>query len=290
MIKPLTLVSGLLMAAAIGHTFEVKRSVAALDRELRDIRRGTEEVEARTQLLAAEWARLNDQERLSALADRHLAGMVPMQPTQFLRLEEAVRRLPVAVAWSGPASPFAPREEGPHQALAAARPAAEPTARPAGDTVARPALAPAAPRPTQPEPPAATRPNQLADAAPRAPRPAPAPLPEAVARPAAPFAMAARPSPAQNLPPVAAPPAPRPALTAAVAPAPRAQPGPQPAPQMQAEARRPPALTAARVHDSAALPAVASPIRPAVLVQRADAGSMLGGQISAMAPPVPYNR
>jgi hypothetical protein len=96
MIKPLSLLTGIAMAAAIGHTFEVKRSVTVLDRELRDIRRGTEEVEGRTQLLQAEWARLNDQERLRGLAERHLAGLAPMQSGQFQRLDEAVRRLPVA--------------------------------------------------------------------------------------------------------------------------------------------------------------------------------------------------
>jgi Flp pilus assembly protein TadD len=91
MIRPLSLLTGIAMAAAIGHTFEVKRSVTVLDRELRDIRRGTEEVEGRTQLLQAEWARLNDQERLRGLADRHLAGLSPMQSGQFQRLDEAVR-------------------------------------------------------------------------------------------------------------------------------------------------------------------------------------------------------
>jgi hypothetical protein len=294
MIKPLTLISGLLMAGAIGHTFEVKRSVAVLDRELRDIRRATEEVEARTQLLQAEWARLNDQDRLRALSERHLTSLVPMQPAQFQRLDEAARRLPVAVAWAGTASPFAPRVEAP-VALAEARPAptnAATTVQAATVAVAptpaappaapAPVLAAAAPRvapaaPARAAEPAAPRPAQLADAAaPRAPAPRPTPvLPEAAIR-----APAAPPSPAQSLPPVAAPPAPRqPAFAAEIQ-----RPAP---PAVLAEARRAPAP---RPQDSAALPPVASPIRPAVHIQRVDTGSLLGGQSGTLAPPVPYNR
>ncbi|WP_368419740.1 hypothetical protein, partial [Rhodovarius sp.] len=150
MIKPLSLLTGIAMAAAIGHTFEVKRSVTVLDRELRDIRRGTEEVEGRTQLLQAEWARLNDQERLRGLADRHLVGLSPMQSGQFQRLDEAVRRLPVAVAWNAPPSPFAARDET-TMALAeawltpATATAAAPT--PAPVTATAPATATASPVP-----------------------------------------------------------------------------------------------------------------------------------------------
>jgi hypothetical protein len=310
MIRPISLLSGLAMAAAIGHTFEVKRSVTILDRELRDIRRGTEEVEGRTQLLQAEWARLNDQERLRGLAERHLAGLSPMQSGQFQRLDEAVRRLPVAVAWNAPASPFAPRDEsttmlaqawpataapaaaapaipaaGPAMPAAARPPAAQQASTASGEaslaaaappaTTTRPGATPApASSPTRAADPAAQRPSQLAEAAgPRAPR-SMAVIPEAPSRAA------------QSLPPVAAPPA----LPSALPSARQAEMAARPAapPTILAEARR--NIPATRIEDSAALPPVASSIRPAVHIQRVETGSMLGGQPNGMAPPVPYIR
>ncbi len=170
MINPLSIVTGIAMAAIIGHTFEVKRSVGALDRELRDIRRSTDEVETRTQTLAAEWARLNDQERLRGLAERHLGQMVPMQPMQFVRLDEGVRRMPSALAWAGEASPFAARRD--HVAVAQAAPAAAAPVQLAGAAPSQPAIVTSGPtaantiRPAPAAPPASARPMQLADATP----------------------------------------------------------------------------------------------------------------------------
>jgi hypothetical protein len=313
MIKPLSLLTGIAMAAAIGHTFEVKRSVTVLDRELRDIRRGTEEVEGRTQLLQAEWARLNDQERLRGLAERHLAGLAPMQSGQFQRLDEAVRRLPVAVAWNAPASPFAPRDETTMAlaqawlapANAAARtPAAQPAVHAAGTAASLAAAAqPAATRPGATPAPAnnaaaAASPAAVAQPAATRPGTAPAPAnspartaeptaqrPGQLADAAAPRAVRASASiaeapsrAAQSLPPVAAPPA-----RQAEAPA---RPAAQPA--VMAEARRNNAAT--HSENSAVLPPVAAAYRPAVHVQRVDTGSMLGGQPNGVAPPVPYIR
>jgi hypothetical protein len=316
MIKPLSLLTGIAMAAAIGHTFEVKRSVTVLDRELRDIRRGTEEVEGRTQLLQAEWARLNDQERLRGLADRHLVGLSPMQSGQFQRLDEAVRRLPVAVAWNAPPSPFAPRDETtmalaqawlapatataaapapapvtatapvtasaspvPPTATAAAR---QPAAQPAGNAAAAQAVTTLATS-AQPSTPA-TRPPAPPSSPARAAEPAaqrPSQLADAATMRATRASAVIPEAPtraAQSLPPVAAPPS-----RQGEAPARPAAP-----PAVLAEARR--NSPAPRGADSAALPPVAAAYRPAVHVQRVDGGSMLGGQTNGMAPPVPYIR
>jgi hypothetical protein len=326
MIRPLSLLTGIAMAAAIGHTFEVKRSVTVLDRELRDIRRGTEEVEGRTQLLQAEWARLNDQERLRGLADRHLAGLLPMQSGQFQRLDEAVRRLPVAVAWNGPASPFAPRDETtaalaqawlapapamPAAATAAAAPAAAPAAPPA-------ALAPAAQPPgtasgtaslaATSRPGAAPAPASNASAAaglaaaaqPAAPRAnapaAPASSPARAAEPAAqrPSQLADAAAPRATRPTAVIPEAPsRAAQSLPPVAAPPTRPAEAPArsaapPTILAEARR--NIPTTRSEASAALPPVSTAYRPAVHVQRVDTGSMLGGQPNGIAPPVPYIR
>ena len=292
MINPLSIVTGILMATVIGHTFEVKRHVGTLDRELRDIRRATEEVDIRTQTLAAEWARLNDQERLRNLADRHLGQMVPMQPAQFVRHEEGVRRLPIALAWAGEISPFAPRRE----AVAVVRDVPEPAASTPVTQMAAatsgPGTRPAAAPGVQSSAPAAIapgRPIQLAEATAArptavAPRAAPA-APEVTQRSAA---------PASSLPSVAAPvrsatpPLLNPTLpNVAAPPAPSAS--PRVAPGIP-QAPRPPILatlaTPLRVADGAVLP----PARPVMLAQRVDTGSMLGGQAVAMAPPVPWGR
>lgn len=281
MINPLTIVTGIAMAAIIGHTFDVKRGVGAMDRELRDIRRATEEVERGTQALAAEWARLNDQERLRGLAERHLGQLAPMQTTQFVRMDEGVRRLPAALAWAGEPSAFAPRREGAAVAVAQApAPARPPEAAP----VVRPAPPAALAAATAPEPVRPARPVQLAEAAPApaapritAPRVAPVP---AEAAPRVPPA-------ANALPPVAAPPAR--VAPPMVAAAPLAE-APARLPSVAAPPARPPALAAVaaqpRPADSAALP----PVRSAMHVQRAESGSLLGNQAVAMAPPVPWGR
>ncbi|RVT97465.1 hypothetical protein EOD42_06450 [Rhodovarius crocodyli] len=324
-----TLIGALGLAVTASYTYQVKQSVKALESELRDIRRQTEEAQERTQNLQAEWARLNDQERLRNLSERQLPNLVPMQPAQFARMEDAVRRLPVAVAFAGPVGAFAPRQES--VALADAAPAPEPAApRPtqladAGRAAARPTPAPA-PAPTaaaQPEPaaaapsasaPRAARSTQPAATPPAAPQPAapppvaaapaaPAPVVVARAEPRAPRPPAPVVRERQALPSGAAPAAPPPAAAAArslpsVA-APRAPssvtaPEPAPAPAAVAAAAPAPAPRRTPPRDGAALPPVAAnpaPIRAAMHVQRYDGStSLLGGQGSTLAPPVPFGR
>jgi hypothetical protein len=84
MIRPVTLVCLLVAAGAGLHLYQVKHSVSMLDRELRDVNRQTEVARERTQILRAEWALLNEPDRLRQVAQRHLA-LEPMAPTQFIR-------------------------------------------------------------------------------------------------------------------------------------------------------------------------------------------------------------
>ncbi|MCX7374976.1 MAG: hypothetical protein NTW56_21490 [Alphaproteobacteria bacterium] len=281
-----TIITAIIMAGAAGYTFDVKRGVIGLERELRDIRRETEEIEARTQGLMAEWARLNDVERLRSLADRHLAGLVAMQPVQLQRVDEAARRLPNPLAFAGPASPFLPRQETQLAEAPAVQPA-QPEARPAPRALAQ------APR--------SAAPTVVAAATPAAPPPVAAPAQPAPAQPAATAAPAPRRT-APVLPEAAPPPVAAPAQFAATpAPAPRrAQPEaarPE-APRNEvarAEPARPslPPVAAPPVRDGAALPPVAAantPIRPAMHVRPVETGSLLGGHSATLAPPVPLPR
>jgi hypothetical protein len=182
MIRPLTLVSLIAAAGAGLHLYQVKHSVSMLDRELREVNRQTELVRERTQILRAEWALLNEPDRLRQVAQRHLA-LEPMAPAQFIREAELERRLPAARPFAGPASLFGPPELLPSvpEALMVPSPLAAAPARPE----AQPRQAHAEPAPRL----------SAAMAPPPPPRPAPPPASQGVT-PALHVAPAAPPPPA----------------------------------------------------------------------------------------------
>ena len=189
MIRPLTFVSLIIAAGAGLHLYQVKHSVSVLDRELHKVNRQTEEVRERTQILHAEWALLNEPDRLRQVAQRHLA-LEPMAPAQFIREAELERRLPAARPFAGPPSLFGPPEMPPSvpEALMVPSPLAAAPAPPA----AAPARPDAPPRQAQAEPPPRL---SAAMAPPPAPRPTPPPAPPRVT-PALHVAPAAPPPPA----------------------------------------------------------------------------------------------
>jgi len=258
MIHPLTLIT---FAAFLGsglYVFQTKEEVAKLDRELREIRRETEAERGRTQTLSAEWARLNDQDRLRQMASSHLRHMQPMEPAQFQRLEDAQRRMPQAVAFAPQPSGFRPRADAPSAPgdvliFTATRERPEPVrvaaAAPPVPQIMAPPPAPApvaAPAPplAAPAPVAATLVATAAPRAPQAPRPAPTPRPEVTA-----------------LPPIAGP-----------AAAPRAS-GQYAQGNIPTRVSAPPAA-----------------LRTALHVQPMQSGSMLGGGVGSLPPPVPFSR
>ncbi|WP_424134453.1 cell division protein FtsL [Roseomonas chloroacetimidivorans] len=107
MIRPLTFLSLVAAAGAGLHLYSVKHEVAELEKTLRETVRHTEQARERTAVLRAEWALLNEPERLRAAATRNLPLEV-MQTSQFVRASELERRLPPAVAFAGAPSLFAP--------------------------------------------------------------------------------------------------------------------------------------------------------------------------------------
>lgn len=285
MIRPLTLVTMLAAMGAGLHVYQTKHEVALLDRELRQIARAIEKQNERMLALSAEWALLNEPERLRQAAARHLA-LEPMQPAQFIRFAEMERRLPQAATFEGPPALFAAREDRgpggeadaplrldipervPAPGLRISIAAAAAPTPPAPPEEAQSAATPVPARPSAPE--------ALA-AAPAPPAPAVAPI--AVAAAAAAAAILPRPALAES--PVERPQAaPRPTVTLAVAPrpAPRERQAP---PAIAAPARAatlPPAPTLAR----ATMP-VAAPPPPAP-----SGGSLLGTARPMLAPPVPF--
>lgn len=142
MIRPVTLLSLIAAAGAGLYLYQVKHSVSMLDRELREVNCQTELVRERTQILRAEWALLNEPDRLRQVAQRHLA-LEPMAPAQFVREAELERRLPNARPFAGPPSLFGPPEAPAKvpEAIMVPTPVAEVSA-PAPQGVASPAPAP----------------------------------------------------------------------------------------------------------------------------------------------------
>ena len=108
--RPLTVICLVAFLGAGLYVYQTKHAAMEQDRELRGIARKVEEAEVRTQALQAEWASLNQQERLRGFVQRHLPGLEPMQPSQFARASEAERRLPAVVAYAGPTALFTARE------------------------------------------------------------------------------------------------------------------------------------------------------------------------------------
>ncbi|MBS7813547.1 cell division protein FtsL [Roseococcus pinisoli] len=310
MIHPLTIVTFAAFLGAGLYVFQTKEEVAKLDRELRDVTRQIEGERSRTQTLSAEWARLNDQDRLRSMVASHLRDMQPMEPSQFQRFDDAQRRMPQIAAFVPEPTGFRRRSDAPSapgevlvftaaSMLAEAEPrrATPVRAVAAAPVVAAPVVAAATPPPAP-----AAAPAPVAAAPAPAPVVAAAPVvhaPAPVAAPA-PRALAAARSEAAALPPIAGPAsapsrpaaaevavaAPRPALPPIAARVADAAPAPRPVTRARAEAARPPQLAQAPV---AAAPA---PLRTAMHVQPAPApaaGSLLGGGLS-LPPPVPFAR
>ena len=188
MIRSVTLVSLIAAAGAGLYLYQVKHSVSMLDRELREVNRQTEVVRERTQILRAEWALLNEPDRLRQVAQRHLA-LEPMAPAQFIREMELERRLPAARPFAGPPSLFGPPE------VPVAVPEALMTPRPVAVAPIAPPAVPANPAPP-PRAVQAEAPPRLSAAVVQPPAPRPAPPPRTMVTPALHVAPAAPPPPA----------------------------------------------------------------------------------------------
>lgn len=289
MIHPLTAITFAAFFGAGFYVFQTKEEVAQLDRDLRDIRRQTEAEMSRTQILNAEWARLNDQERLRRMATSHLRHMQPMEPAQFQRLEDAQRRMPQAIAFTPIATGFAPRTElasAPGEALVFTGADFRPSTTPAIVPAAAPVVVAEAPHPEAARP-APEAPRADAQAAPvlvAAAAPAPAPLVIA----AVPEATRAAPRVADPIRPVRAEipvaEAPRPAprrVRTEMASLPSVTSTGQPPRPAQPPVIHTPASPNSAIPQPAFRTAMAAPVQVS--------GSLIGGGM-ALPPPVPFGR
>jgi len=163
MIRPFTC---LCLAAACGsglYLYSEKHRTVMLDRTIAGVIHGTEAARARTGLLRAEWALLNEPTRLQDMADKYLA-LKPMAPTQFVPIADLPNHLPPPeTAAEAQASTDAEDADG----APPATPASD-TATPAAPTAPPPVAEAAPPRPdADPKPETHAAPKILAHAEPK---------------------------------------------------------------------------------------------------------------------------
>lgn len=287
MIRPFTLIC---MVSAFGaglYLYQSKHHAQVLDREIMRTIKQTEATRERTGMLRAEWALLNEPDRLAELAKAH-TSLQTLKPTQFVALAELSTRLPAPVA---PHQEMLPLETQPEE------PVATPVAQAAPVPAVKPREAPVAVAEAKPKVEPKVEPKPVAVVAETKPITRPVERP-AVARAPVQLATESAPPPvraSRSRPPadVASNEATAPGTVgAAVLRAMRAQNGayaqgasPAPAPQ-RVYSQQP-----AYVHPAYAQPAYAPPAyaQPAYAqpTYAAPSASMLGGH-TALPPPVPF--
>jgi cell division protein FtsL len=148
MFRPLTVIAITAFCVVGWNVYRAEDSARQLDREARELTRKIDQARERTQVLRAEWALLNEPERLRQVAQKHLP-LETMTPAQFVRLAELDRRMPGAVAFAGPVSLFGPAPGQQPTAIAGATPQADTAAAPVvvAASPARPATTAPAPHP-----------------------------------------------------------------------------------------------------------------------------------------------
>ena len=123
MIRPITCVGFILACASGFYLYQTKHRVTVIDRETASVVRQTSVIRKQIPILAAEWALLNQPDRIQQLADQYLA-LKPTDPSQFATLEVLDCRLPQILSAEG-------------TPVACAAPSAEPPPVPSADLVAQ---------------------------------------------------------------------------------------------------------------------------------------------------------
>ncbi len=138
MIRPFTV---LCLFAACGsglYLYSEKHRTGLLDRDIAHVIYASEAARARTGLLRAEWALLNEPGRLQDMSGRYLA-LRPMAPTQFVQMASLSAHLPAPMATPPVEDEEAPAAESPTAVAGAAEPLLPPPAS-AAKTAEAPAL------------------------------------------------------------------------------------------------------------------------------------------------------
>ncbi len=284
MIRPFTL---LCMASAFGaglYLYQSKHAAQVLDREITRTLKQTDVTRDRTNMLRAEWALLNEPDRLAELARAHLP-LQTLKPTQFAAMADLAGRLPAPVSAHLEALPVAAEPDEAVPVAQQAPPAPIPAAKPRDVVVA-----------TETKPKPEPKPEKaVAEAKPT--RPAEKPVvartepPAAEPRPAEPhFAAAPHPRPPAPAAALASTEATAPGTVgAAVLRAMRAQAAADGRPDMPARSPAPTYAAAPRSYAPAYVQPASNGYAPPAYSAPAyaPAPSVLGGH-TALPPPVPF--
>ena len=134
MIRPFTIVC---MVSAFGaglYLYQSKHQSQLLDREITRTVKQTEVARERTGMLRAEWALLNEPDRLAELARAHTT-LQTLKPTQFVALNDLSSHLGAPVT---PGQPAAPVEAQPEDLTPVAQATPPAAAEPKPDTKTEP--------------------------------------------------------------------------------------------------------------------------------------------------------
>jgi len=101
MTRPLTCLTLIAAAGAGLYLYQEKHRAQMMDRDINRIVHATEQTRDRIGMMRAEWAALNDPDRLAGLAQQHLA-LQTMTPQQFVQLADLGTHLPAVGAPSLP--------------------------------------------------------------------------------------------------------------------------------------------------------------------------------------------
>jgi hypothetical protein len=141
MIRPVTCICLVLAAGSGLYLYQVKQRAFALDADLRSTYHSIDMARDRTRMLRADWALMNDPERLQALADQYLS-LKPMAPSQLKTLDQLASALP-APGTTRDGKPIVPVPALPGPSLGVPMVSATPPKLPGvADTGPRLALAP----------------------------------------------------------------------------------------------------------------------------------------------------
>ncbi len=170
MIRPFTFVALLLAGTSGLYLYQTKHRAEVLDGQITHTLRQVAAARERIGLLRAEWALLNEPDRLGQLAGQHL-NLEMLQPSRFVSAADLASRIPVAAPPETPAEvPVADDTPAmsPNSLVRVVDATPIEAAAPAAVTVAppRPALVAAAHVPSPPQPhPTPSRPAERAWAA-----------------------------------------------------------------------------------------------------------------------------
>lgn len=94
MMRSFTLLCAVMAGLSGLFLYSKKHQTTLLDQRISEIVADTQHVREQTAMLRAEWALLNQPDRLAALSARFLPDIHPMAPTQFIQMASLADRLP----------------------------------------------------------------------------------------------------------------------------------------------------------------------------------------------------